>query len=116
MRAVLDPVSPLPLRTLFVKLSHLLSAAGAIKQFHYWQQHVIFSIDGGESSPLAQGLEDFDFGERRMFLDAMNLRVEAAADRFRFSFNIPTNPDDGRYVVSGQISGSMPFQSLLVRG
>jgi hypothetical protein len=48
MRAVLDPVLPLPLRTLFVKLFHLLWAAGVIKQYHYWQQHVIVSIDGVE--------------------------------------------------------------------
>jgi hypothetical protein len=48
MRAVLDPVSPLPLRTLFVKLFHLLAAVGVVKQYHYWQQHVIVSIDGVE--------------------------------------------------------------------
>jgi hypothetical protein len=64
---------------------------------------------------IAQGLEDFDFNERRMFLDAMNLRVETTADRFRFSFYIPTNPVEGRYVVSGQISGNMSLQPVLVR-
>src|SRR5205085_4980675 len=48
MRAVLDPLSPSPLRALFVKLFHLLSAVGVVKQYHYWQRHVIVSIDGVE--------------------------------------------------------------------
>jgi hypothetical protein len=48
MRTILDPVSPLPLRTLFAKLFDLLSAAGVVKSYHYWQRHVIVSIDGVE--------------------------------------------------------------------
>jgi Transposase DDE domain len=48
MRATLDPVSPLPLRTLFATLFAILCEAGVIKQYHYWQGHVIVSIDGVE--------------------------------------------------------------------
>jgi hypothetical protein len=48
MRTALDPVSPLPLRTLFAKLFTILCAAGVVKQYRYWQQNVIVSIDGVE--------------------------------------------------------------------
>jgi hypothetical protein len=48
MRAALDPVSPHNLRALFAKLFETLCAAGVVKQYHYWQQHVIVSIDGVE--------------------------------------------------------------------
>jgi hypothetical protein len=48
MRATLDPVSPLPLRTLFAKLFDTLKQAGVIKQYRYWRQHLIISIDGVE--------------------------------------------------------------------
>src|SRR5215204_1324076 len=46
MRAALDPVSPLPLRALFAKLFSILSAAGVVKQYHYFKNSVIVSIDG----------------------------------------------------------------------
>ena len=48
MRAALDPVSPLPLRSLFAKLVAMLAAAGVVKSYHYWQGRVIVSIDGVE--------------------------------------------------------------------
>jgi hypothetical protein len=48
MRAILDPVSPLPLRGLFATLFKLICAAGVVKQYHYFKQHVIVSIDGVE--------------------------------------------------------------------
>lgn len=48
MRTALDPVSPLPLRKLFAKLFQTLSAARVVKAYHYWQGHVIVSIDGVE--------------------------------------------------------------------
>jgi hypothetical protein len=48
MRSALDPVSPLPLRVLFAKLFNLLATAGVIEQYHYFNQHVIVSIDGVE--------------------------------------------------------------------
>ncbi len=48
MRAALDPVSPLPLRALFAKLFATLCEAGVIKEYRYWQQNVIVSIDGVE--------------------------------------------------------------------
>jgi hypothetical protein len=47
-----------------------------------------------------------------MFLNGMNLHVEASKKQFRFAFNIPTAPEDGAYVVSGQLSGRLPVQSL----
>jgi hypothetical protein len=48
MRAALDPVSPLPLRQLFARLFATLCEAGVIKEYHYWQGHLIVSIDGVE--------------------------------------------------------------------
>jgi len=48
MRAALDPVSPLPLRSLFTKLVATLAQAGVVKSYHYWQGRVIVSIDGVE--------------------------------------------------------------------
>jgi len=48
MRAILDPVSPSHVRTLFVKLFHLIAAAGVVKQYHYFKQHLIVSTDGVE--------------------------------------------------------------------
>jgi hypothetical protein len=48
MRSALDPVSPLLLRGLFAKLFNLLSVAGVVRQYHYFNQHVIVSIDGVE--------------------------------------------------------------------
>lgn len=46
MRAALDPVSQLPLRELFAKLFAQLCEAVVIKEYPYWQQNVIVSIDG----------------------------------------------------------------------
>jgi hypothetical protein len=48
MRATLDAVSPLPLRNLFANLFDTLSQAGVIKQYRYWKQYLIVSIDGVE--------------------------------------------------------------------
>lgn len=48
MRTALDPVSPLHLRPLFAKLFTILSEAGLIQQYQYWQGQVIVSIDGVE--------------------------------------------------------------------
>lgn len=48
MRATLDPVSPTPLRALFATLFATLQAAGVVKQYQYWQHHVIVAIDGVE--------------------------------------------------------------------
>jgi hypothetical protein len=48
MRAALDPVDPTPLRALFPKLLTTLSEAGVVKQYHYWRDQVIVSIDGVE--------------------------------------------------------------------
>lgn len=48
MRTALDPVPPSRLRRLFATLFHLLRAAGVVRQYQYWQRHVIVSIDGVE--------------------------------------------------------------------
>ena len=47
-RAALDPTDPPPLRALFPKLFATLSAAGLIKDYHDWRDHVIVSVDGVE--------------------------------------------------------------------
>jgi Transposase DDE domain len=48
MRTTLDPLSPASLRALFAKLFNKLSEAGVVKEYDYWQGHVIVSIDGVE--------------------------------------------------------------------
>lgn len=48
MRAALDPVDPARLRGLFPKLFATLSEAGVVKEYHYWRDHVIVSVDGVE--------------------------------------------------------------------
>jgi len=48
MRATLDPVSPAPLRALFATLFALLWEAGVVKEYQYWQRHVIVAVDGVE--------------------------------------------------------------------
>jgi len=48
MRAALDPVAPEPLRALFATLFSVLAQAGVVKQYHYWQRHVIVAVDGVE--------------------------------------------------------------------
>ncbi len=48
MRTTLDPLSPAPFRTLFAKLFNKLSQAGVIKEYEYWKNHLIVSIDGVE--------------------------------------------------------------------
>jgi len=48
MRAALDPVSPAPLRALFATLFATLHTAGVVKEYHYWQRHVIVAVDGVE--------------------------------------------------------------------
>lgn len=48
MRAILDPISPLPLRALFAKLFDTLRQSGVIKQYLFWRKYLIVSIDGVE--------------------------------------------------------------------
>ncbi|MDQ3754698.1 MAG: hypothetical protein M3371_08205 [Acidobacteriota bacterium] len=46
MRAALDPVAPQPLRALFAIPFATLQEAGVVKEYHYWQHHVIVASDG----------------------------------------------------------------------
>lgn len=48
MRAALDPLLPSPLREIFPKFFHQLNQTGVIKEYEYWKNHVIVSIDGVE--------------------------------------------------------------------
>jgi len=48
MRAGLDPVKPKPLRALFAKLLTILVEAGVVKEYYYWRDHVLVSVDGVE--------------------------------------------------------------------
>jgi Transposase DDE domain len=48
MRTMLDPLSPAPLRTLFAKLFNKLSESGVIKEYEYWKDRLLISIDGVE--------------------------------------------------------------------
>jgi hypothetical protein len=46
MRGILDPLDPLHLRPLFRCLFLRLRQAGLVRQYQYWQQYAIVSIDG----------------------------------------------------------------------
>jgi Transposase DDE domain len=48
MRLVLDALSPSHLRPLFATLLTRLRTAGVLKQYQYWKDHLIVSIDGVE--------------------------------------------------------------------
>jgi Transposase DDE domain len=48
MRGILDPLDPQHLRSLFRSFFLRLRQAGLIRQYHYWQQYAIVSIDGVE--------------------------------------------------------------------
>jgi hypothetical protein len=48
MRSALDPISVVPLRNLLRKLFRILQQAGLVKEYHYWRDHVIVSVDGVE--------------------------------------------------------------------
>ena len=48
MRAALDPVLPAPLRQVFRTLFETLQSAGVIKEYHFWRDHVIVTVDGVE--------------------------------------------------------------------
>lgn len=46
MRAGLDPVKPKPLRALLAKLFAILVQAGMVKEYLYWRDYVLVSVDG----------------------------------------------------------------------
>jgi hypothetical protein len=48
MRSALDPVSPAPIRSVFSRLLRVLEAAGVLRDYKYWQDYLIVSIDGVE--------------------------------------------------------------------
>lgn len=48
MRSALDPVSPVPIRTLFSTLLRQLEQCGVLRDYKYWQNYLIVSIDGVE--------------------------------------------------------------------
>ena len=48
MRGILDPLDPQHLRPLFRSFFLRLRQAGLIRQYQYWQQYVIVSVDGVE--------------------------------------------------------------------
>src|SRR6266545_3058811 len=46
MRAWLDPVDPKPLREIFAMLFETLNHVGVVKEYQYWRDHVLVSVDG----------------------------------------------------------------------
>lgn len=48
MRAILDGVSPKSIREIFPKIFNKLWQKGIVKQYRYWDEHIIVSIDGVE--------------------------------------------------------------------
>ena len=48
MRAALDPVDPAPLRQLFHTLFDTVQAAGVIREYHFWRDYVLVTVDGVE--------------------------------------------------------------------
>src|SRR5437868_3905236 len=48
MRTILDPVATAPIRSLLQKLFAKWQYAGLVKEYQYWQNYIIVSIDGVE--------------------------------------------------------------------
>ena len=48
MRAALDFVAPAPLRQMFRTLFETLQTAGVIKEYHFWRDSVLVTVDGVE--------------------------------------------------------------------
>jgi len=48
MREVLDPIDPAPLRKLFATLFATLETTGVIKEYHFWRDFVVVTVDGVE--------------------------------------------------------------------
>ena len=48
MRVILDGLEPSQIRPIFASVFQLLNQAGVIKEYRYWDQKVIISIDGVE--------------------------------------------------------------------
>lgn len=48
MRTILDPIDAVPLRKLFANLFAQLEKAGVIKQYQFWNDFILVSIDGVE--------------------------------------------------------------------
>ena len=48
MRVILDEVDPSDLRPVFASIFKLLSRAGLLKRYRFWQQYLLLSIDGVE--------------------------------------------------------------------
>ena len=48
MRVILDDLDPKEIRPIFASVFQLLNKAGVIKEYRYWDQKVIISIDGVE--------------------------------------------------------------------
>jgi hypothetical protein len=48
MRTALDPVDPTPLRQVFRTLFDTAQAAGVIREYHFWRDHVLLTVDGVE--------------------------------------------------------------------
>ena len=48
MRVILDDLKPSEIRPIFASVFQLLNKAGVIKEYRYWDQKVIISIDGVE--------------------------------------------------------------------
>ncbi len=48
IRTVLDGVKPLAIREIFPKIFNKLQQAGVVKEYRYWDSHIIVSIDGVE--------------------------------------------------------------------
>jgi hypothetical protein len=48
MRTALDPIDPALLRPVFEKLFNKLCDTGVIKEYEYWKNHLLVSIDGVE--------------------------------------------------------------------
>jgi hypothetical protein len=48
MRGILDPLDPTPLRALYSALFDRLRRAGVVRQYQYWHNFVIVSVDGVE--------------------------------------------------------------------
>jgi hypothetical protein len=48
MRGLMDPLDPEPLRAQFRVVFLRLRQAGLLREYHYWRDYVVVSVEGGE--------------------------------------------------------------------
>lgn len=104
MRSGLDPMDSQPLRDLFATLFETLNHAGVVKEYQYWRDHVLVSVDGVEhfsstkihcSHCLTRSLRDGTTSYRHAGLAAVMLHP-AQEEVFPLDFEPILNADGAK--------------------